>query len=47
MGCEGIDKVQSFCRPRQFVMPQSAAQEEWASIFHILNNAVGGILLAD
>lgn len=47
MGCEGIDKVQSFCRPRQFVMPQSAAQEEWASIFKILSNAVGGILLAD
>ena len=47
LGCEGVDKVQSFCRPRQFLMPQSAVQEEWASILQILSNAVGGILLDD
>ena len=35
VGCEGIDKVQSFRRPRQFLMPQSAAQEEWSNMFQI------------
>ena len=47
VGCEGIEKIQTFCRPRQFLMPQTAAQEEWASIFQLLSNAVGGILLDD
>ena len=47
VGSEGVEKVQSFCRPRQFVMPLSAAQEEWAGIFQILSNAIGGILLDD
>ena len=38
--CELVQKVESFCRPRQFVQ-----EDQWGGLFDMLSRAVGGLLL--
>ena len=43
--CEGVERVQSFCQPRQYLRSLSAEQVQWGGLYQMLGNAVGGILL--
>ena len=43
--CEGVERVQSFCQPRQYLRSQSAEQVQWGGLYQMLGNAVEGILL--
>ena len=43
--CELVQKVESFCRPRQSVRAWRVQEDQWGGLFHILSHAVGGLLL--
>ena len=44
--CDGVEKVQGFCQPRQYLRSQTAEEVQWDGLYQILGKAVGGILLS-
>lgn len=45
IGCEGVEQVQSFCQPRQYLRSQNVEQIQWGGLHQMLGDAVGGILV--